>query len=95
MVYLLVLLPVTGLTVAGYVVLFLSARSEGAMRTFGKYLGFWAFILAALLVLGAIFAAGRHHHCPFAMHEPMHGAWSGPAEHCPESDAGSTPPAAH
>jgi hypothetical protein len=91
MVYLLVLLPATGLTVAGYVALFLSARSEGAMRAFGKYLGVWAFTLAALLILGTILAAAHHGHCPFAMHGRMHGPWSGTAEHCPASDAESTP----
>ena len=95
MVYLLVLLPATGLTVAGYVALFLSARSEGAMRTFGKYLGFWAFILAGLLVLGGIFAAAHHRHCPFALHGPMHGPWSDAAEHCPDSAPESTPPGTH
>ena len=68
--YLLALLPATGLTIAGYVVLYLSARSEGSLRTFGKYLGYWAFTLAALVILGAIFAAahGHHHHgmyCPW------------------------------
>jgi len=66
MIYFLALFPATALTVAGYVVLFLSARSEGALRTFGKFLGFWAFTLAALLILGAIFAAAHGgHHCPF------------------------------
>ena len=78
MIYFLALLPATALSVAGYVVLFLSARSEGAMRSFGRYLGFWAFTLAALLILGAIFAAahGGHRH-PFPgmhrMHERMYG----------------------
>jgi hypothetical protein len=99
MIYLLVLLPATALTVAGYVVLFLSARSEGALRTFGKYLGLWAFTLAALLILGAIFAAAhRGHHCPIfgthGMHERMHGAppESGPpAATPPPSEAPSTP----
>jgi len=96
MIFLIVLLPATGLTVAGYVALFLSGRSEGAMRAFGKYLGIWAFTLAGLLILGAIFAAAHHHgHCPFAMHERMHGPWSGAAEHCPESEGESTPPATH
>ncbi len=64
MIYFLALLPATALTVAGYFVLFLANRSEGSFRTFGKYLGFWAFTLAGLVVLGAIFAAahgGRHH----------------------------------
>ena len=64
MIYLLALIPATALTIAGYFVLYLSNRSEGAFQKFGKYLGFWAFTLAALVVLGAIFAAAhryRHH----------------------------------
>jgi hypothetical protein len=77
MIYFLALLPATALTIAGYLVLFLSNRSEGSFRTFGKYLGFWAFTLAALVVLGAIFAAahGRRHHCPMrgpGMYGRMH-----------------------
>ena len=56
------LLPATVLTIAGYFVLYLSNRSEGAFRTFGKYLGFWAFTLAALVILGAIFAAAHGGH---------------------------------
>jgi len=72
MIYFLALLPATMLTVAGYFALFLSNRSEGAFRTFGKYLGFWAFTLAGLVVLGSIFAAAHHgHHCPM-MHGHMH-----------------------
>src|SRR6202023_3334557 len=51
MIYFLALIPATVLTIAGYFVLFLSARSEGALRTFGKYLGFWAFTLAGLVIL--------------------------------------------
>jgi hypothetical protein len=70
MIYFLALLPATALTIAGYFVLFLSARADGPLRTFGKYLGFWAFTLAGLVILGAIFAAahGGHHGCPFATH---------------------------
>ena len=60
MIYLLALLPATLLTIAGYVVLVLSARAEGALRSFGKYLGFWAFTLAGLVILGALFAAAHH-----------------------------------
>jgi len=59
MIYFLALIPATVLTVAGYVVLFLSNRSEGALRAFGKYLAFWAFTLAGLVILGAIFAAAH------------------------------------
>jgi hypothetical protein len=73
MIYFLALIPATALTVAGYFVLFLSHRSEGAFRAFGKYLGFWAFTLAGLVVLGAIFAAAHGGH-----HGPrMHGPWAG------------------
>lgn len=63
MIYFLVLIPVTMLTIAGYFVMYLAARSEGGWRAFGRYLSFWAFTLAALLVLAAVFAAahGRHH----------------------------------
>ena len=101
MIYFLALLPATALTIAGYFVLFLSARSEGALRTFGKYLGFWAFTLAGLLILGAIFAAAHGgHHCPVfgmhGMHERMHGRWP-PVEERPEvgppADTSHTPPA--
>jgi hypothetical protein len=64
MIYFLALLPATVLTIGGYFVLFLSNRSEGSFRTVGRYLGFWSFALAALVILGSIFAAaqgGRHH----------------------------------
>jgi ketosteroid isomerase-like protein len=78
MIYLLVLLPATGLTIGGYVALFLSGRTTGGMQTFGRYLGFWAFTLAALLILGAIFAAAHcGHRCPIWMHERMHRTPSG------------------
>lgn len=82
MIYFLSLIPATALTIAGYFALFLSNRSEGAFRAFGKYLGFWAFTLAGLLILGAIFAAahgggrcGMMH--AWAGHGLMHG--HGPA----------------
>src|SRR5580704_13413818 len=79
MIYLLALIPATALTIAGYFALYLSTRMEGGLRTFGKYLGVWAFTLAALVVLGAIFAAahGRHHgrgmHCMGMRYMGMHG----------------------
>ena len=57
MMYFLALIPATGLTIGGYFVLFLSNRSEGNFRAFGKYLAFWCFTLAALVILGSIFAA--------------------------------------
>jgi hypothetical protein len=82
MIYFLALIPATALSVAGYFILYLSNRSEGAFRTFGKYLGFWAFTLAGLVVLGAIFAAahGGHHGAMVTargMHGRMHAPWPG------------------
>jgi hypothetical protein len=78
MIYLIALIPATALTIAGYFVLYLSNRSDGTFQKFGRYLGFWAFTLAGLVVLGAIFAAahcGRHG----AMHG-MHGRMYGPGD---------------
>lgn len=82
MIYFLALIPATGLVIGGYLVFYLSARSDGGFRAFGKYLGFWAFTLAALVILGAIFAAahGRRHGMIGArgqMYERMHGPWPG------------------
>jgi hypothetical protein len=71
MIYFLALLPATALTIAGYFVLYLSARSEGSLRSFGRYLGFWAFTLAGLVILGAIFAAA-HGHRDHGMYCPWH-----------------------
>jgi hypothetical protein len=87
MIYFLALIPATVLAVAGYFVLFLSHRSEGAFRAFGKYLGFWAFTLAGLLILGAIFAAahgGRHGGMMGGrgMEGPPHGPWPGDPRFC-------------
>ena len=59
MIYFLALIPATILTIAGYFVIYVSNRSQGAFATFGRYLGFWAFTLAALIILGAIFAAAQ------------------------------------
>ena len=77
MIFLLVLIPATVLTIAGYFVLYLSSRADGALRTFGRYLGFWAFTLAGLLILAALFAAAHFgHHGMFAEHGgycPWHG----------------------
>jgi hypothetical protein len=78
MIFLFALIPATGLTVAGYFVLYLSGRSEGSLRTFGRYLSFWVFTLAGLVLLAALFAAGhvrREHPGMWGMHDEMHRRW--------------------
>jgi hypothetical protein len=78
MIYFLSLLPATALTIGGYLAWFLAERSQAGMKTFGRFLGFWAFALAALLVLGAIFAAAHGGHRGFMrMHPGMHSPWPG------------------
>ena len=99
MIYFLALIPATALTIAGYFALFLSTRMEGGLRTFGKYLGVWAFTLAALVVLGAIFAAAhgsRHHgmgmhgmHGPGFMHRQWHPGFGPPPEGGPPPPPGA------
>jgi hypothetical protein len=59
MILLLALIPATMLCMAGYGVLFLARRSDGSFQAFGKYLGFWAFTLAALVVLAGVIGAAR------------------------------------
>ncbi|HYL00648.1 MAG TPA: hypothetical protein VEU78_05595 [Steroidobacteraceae bacterium] len=77
MLFLMALIPATALTVGGYVALFLSHRSEGGLKAFGRYLGIWAFVLAGLVVLGGMFAAGH-------MHRSHGGMWDGPeGRYCP------------
>jgi hypothetical protein len=66
MIFFVALIPATMLTVAGYVVLYVAQRSEGGLKSFGRYLSFWAFTLAALVVLGSLLVAahgGRMHGC--------------------------------
>ena len=105
MIYFLALIPATGLTVGGYIVLYLSSRMEGGLRSFGKYLAFWAFTLAALVILGAVFAAAHHHHRRGefggrGMHHRTHGPWGGPGafgprfEPPPPSSGSAAPPGA-
>jgi len=99
MFFLLALIPATALTVGGYVALYLSSRSEGLLRTLGRYLGIWAFVLAALVVLGGVFAAGHMHrmhegmHCPFMDRHADDRLWER-REHGEPDAAPAAPPAA-
>jgi len=44
-------LPATFWIVVGYFVLFASTKSEGGVRTFGRILAIWIFIIAAFFPL--------------------------------------------
>jgi len=101
MIYFLALLPATALALGGYVALVLSARTEGGLRTFGRYLGFWAFTLAALVILGAIFAAAHGGHHGFGPHGGTDCPWregprwhpgEGPREGGPQGTPPAQPP---
>lgn len=61
-----VLLLATMLVVAGYIVLCYSTQAQGQLQTFGKYLSYWVFLLAAVVIIGSLSApyfGGR----PFGM----------------------------
>ena len=44
-------LPATFWVVVGYFVLFASTKTEGGVRTFGRVLAIWIFIIAAFIPL--------------------------------------------
>ena len=107
MIFFVALIPATMLTVAGYVVLYVSNRSEGGLRSFGRYLSFWAFTLAGLVVLGSIVVAARGermHGCGGHGFMMMHGCGEGampgqcpmmhPWHHPPMPGMNSGPPGA-
>jgi hypothetical protein len=59
-------LPATIWTVLGYFVLFSSTRVEGPVRTFGRILSIWVFVVAALFLFAGAYVtlAG---YCPMEM----------------------------
>ena len=90
MIFLVALVPATMLTIAGYAVLYLAHRSDGGLKSFGRYLGFWAFTLAALVLLGSFLAAARG----ARMHEMMMQGYAGGEMHrqCPGMSPWHHPP---
>ena len=97
MIYFLSLLPATALTIGGYFAWFLAERSQAGMKSFGRFLGLWAFALAALVVLGSIFAAahGGHRGSMRGMHG-QHCPWDGTRDRDrrPPGEEGRGPPPA-
>lgn len=54
------LLALTIIVVIGYFVLLSSERTEGRMKTFGRVLAIWLFVLPALALIAAAAHGGRH-----------------------------------
>lgn len=49
------LLPATFWLVLGYVVLYISSKTDGQLKSFGRVLAIWIFMIAALIpVMGII-----------------------------------------
>ena len=46
------LIPATFFVILGYFVLYASSRSEGGIRTFGRILAVWIFLIALLPPIG-------------------------------------------
>ena len=56
MCFLLSLLPATAWVVIGYFVLFSSSKAVGeGIRTFGRILAIWTFVIAAFFVIGGAY----------------------------------------
>jgi len=56
-------IPATFWLILGFIVLFISTKSEGAMQKFGKILAIWIFIIALLIpICGAYLALSGN--CP-------------------------------
>lgn len=48
-------LPATVWLVIGYFVLFSSAKAEGSLKTFGRGLAIWAFVISGFIVLAGAY----------------------------------------
>ena len=72
------LLPATIWLIIGYFVLFAASRAEAGMRTFGRLIAIWAFVIAVCIPLAAAYVslAGL---CPIEdMLRTMHSAGPSP-----------------
>jgi hypothetical protein len=83
------LIPATMLMVIGFFVLFAASRAEGTVRTVGKVLGTWLFVLALLPLAGGTYmtVSGK---CPMGgrmmsgqMGSHMNGPMAGSTEMAP------------
>ena len=72
-------LPATFLVTIGYFVLFSSSKADDGIRTFGRVLAIWIFVIAAFIPIAGAYVtlAGL---CPMFENTTFdHDAWPGPA----------------
>jgi len=72
MVFFFSLVPATLLVVIGYFVLFSTTKTAGAVKTFGRILAIWLFILAAVLPAAGAYATFAGFPSMAAMMQSMH-----------------------
>ena len=59
------LIPATFWLVVGYIVLYISSKSDGQVQKFGRILTIWVFVIAAIIpILGLVVSFSDL--CPFA-----------------------------
>ena len=64
--------PATIWLVIGYFIMFSSTKADGRMRTFGRLLAIWVFVIAAFIPLMAAYVT-LNDLCPLtALFESMH-----------------------
>ncbi len=64
--------PATFWSVLGYFVMFSSTKAEGSMRTFGRILAIWLFVIAAFIPIMAAYVT-LNDLCPLtALFENLH-----------------------
>ena len=51
------LLPATFWAIIGYFVLFTSTRAEGPLKTLGRLLGVWAFVISGFILLAGAYVS--------------------------------------
>ncbi len=51
------LLPATFWAIIGYFVLFTSTRAEGSLKTLGRFLGVWAFVISGFILLAGAYVS--------------------------------------
>ena len=88
-----IILHATALVVIGFFVAFAAQRASGRLSAFGRYLSYWHYLLAVLVVeLGALFA---HRHGVGMMGHREGGWMHGPGQMSPSGpapDSGGSPP---